>query len=73
MYAALDKDGRLVYAQDAVEKQKYFCSQCAKPVKLVSTVKKTFFRHEGVSTNKLNERSTHVRGKILIATTLAKY
>jgi len=73
MYAALNKEGQLIYAQDAVEKQKYFCSQCARPVKLVVTTKKIFFRHENVSFNKINERSTHVQGKILIATTLTKY
>jgi len=72
MYAALNKKGQLIYAQDAVEKQKYFCSQCNRPVKLVVTTKKTFFRHESANTNSVNERLKHVQGKFLIATTLTK-
>jgi len=73
MYAALNENGILTYAQDAVENQEYFCSQCSKPVKLIVTNARNFFRHENKKYNNINERSIHRQGKTLVATTLNKY
>lgn len=73
MYAALDEQGTLIYAQEAVENQKYFCCHCEKQVKLILTESRKYFRHANKSNNSINERLIHQKGKQLILEELSKY
>jgi len=73
MYAALDKDGILINAQNAKGNQEYFCSQCSQSVKLISNKSKCFFRHKSIRNNSINERDTHLKGKQLIIETLSEF
>lgn len=73
MYAALDEQGTLIYAQEAVESQKYFCCHCEQQVKLILTESRKYFRHTNKSNNSINERLIHQKGKQLILDELSKY
>ncbi|CAJ1195985.1 competence protein CoiA [Companilactobacillus nantensis] len=73
MYAALDERGTLIYAQEAVESQKYFCCHCDQQVKLILTESRKYFRHANKSNNSINERLIHQKGKQLILDELANY
>lgn len=73
MYAALDERGTLIYAQEAVESQKYFCCHCEQQVKLILTESRKYFRHTNKSNNSINERLIHQKGKQLILDELSKY
>lgn len=66
MYAALNESGTLIYAQNAKEKDKYFCCRCEKPVKLIATKARKYFRHLNKTNNDINERSIHSVGKKII-------
>ena len=66
MYAALNESGILIYAQNAKEKDKYFCCRCAKPVKLIATKARKYFRHLNKTNNDINERNIHSVGKKII-------
>lgn len=66
MYAALNELGILIYAQNAKEKDKYFCCRCEKPVKLIATKARKYFRHLNKTNNDINERNIHSVGKKII-------
>lgn len=73
MYAALDKNGTLTYAQQAVENQKYYCCHCDKQVKLILTESRRYFRHTNQADNQINERLIHLKGKKLLVDHLKKF
>jgi len=73
MYAALTKEGTLINAQEAKKDQKYYCCQCAKQVKLISTESRVYFRHKNEVDNETNERIIHMKGKGLIISEIAKF
>lgn len=73
MYAALDEQGSLIYAKEAVESKKYYCCHCDKLVKLILTDSRKYFRHTNKINNNINERLIHKKGKQLILTELQKY
>lgn len=70
MYAALNKQGTLTNAWDAIPNDTYRCSQCLKPVKLISKAKRQFFRHKNLKHNSVHERLIHQQGKQIIAQVL---
>ncbi|GEO78413.1 competence protein [Companilactobacillus mindensis DSM 14500] len=70
MYAALNKQGTLTNACNAIPTDVYFCSQCLKPVKLIVGSAKPFFRHENLKHNSVHERLIHQQGKAIIAQVL---
>lgn len=72
MYAALNQQGILTYAQVAIEKETYYCCNCGQKVKLILTASKNYFRHTNKITNDINERQIHVLGKQIILTELKK-
>lgn len=73
MYAALDKNGTLTNAQFASKQEKYFCSRCQKPVKLIFTDSRVYFRHVNRIDNDINERTIHRQGKQLLLDNLAQF
>lgn len=66
MYAALDKNGKLTYAQQAVENKDYYCCHCDKKVKLILTAARKYFRHTNKNNNGINERIIHIKGKNIL-------
>lgn len=66
MYAALDKNGTLVYAKTALMNQNYYCCHCDKKVKLILTETRKYFRHINKVDNDINERTVHVEGKNIL-------
>lgn len=73
MYAALNESGILIYAQNANEETKYFCCQCDKPVKLIATKTRKYFRHVNKINNDINERDIHLAGKKIIFNLLKNF
>ena len=73
MYAALNESGTLIYAQNAKEKGKYFCCRCEKPVKLITTKARKYFRHLNKINNDINEREIHLTGKKIILNLLKEF
>lgn len=73
MYAALNESGTLIYAQNAKEKGKYFCCRCEKPVKLITTKARKYFRHLNKINNDINEREIHLAGKKIILNLLKDF
>ncbi|WP_195701841.1 competence protein CoiA [Companilactobacillus futsaii] len=73
MYAALNKSGILIYAQNAEEKEHYVCCRCAKPVKLITTKTRKYFRHLNKVNNDINERDIHLVGKEIILDLLKNF
>lgn len=73
MYAALNKSGILIYAQNALEKDQYFCCRCEKPVKLITTKTRKYFRHLNKINNDINERDIHLIGKKIILDLLKEF
>lgn len=73
MYAALNQQGTLINACDAISTDSYICSQCLKPVKLILGSAKPFFRHESLNNNSVHERLIHQQGKAIIAQVLQNH
>lgn len=73
MYAALDKNGSLIYAQNAQKNRAYYCCRCNQIVKLVATDARKYFRHVNKTFNSINERQIHIRGKELLLDLLGQF
>ncbi len=73
MYAALDKNGVLIYAQNAQKNKSYYCCRCSSLVKLVATDSRNYFRHINKTDNSINERQIHVQGKSMLLDLLEKF
>lgn len=66
MYAALNKDNKLVYAIEADRLEEFFCAKCLKPVKLIQHNDKAYFQHQNDKFNVVNEREIHQLGKEIL-------
>lgn len=73
MYAALNQTGILIYAQDAMPNQTYYCCSCNQRVKLIWTKSSQYFRHISQVNNQKNETQIHKAGKQLIASALDSF
>lgn len=73
MYAALDKKGKLIYAQEALENKQYYCCHCDQQVKLILTDKRRYFRHLNQSHNTVNEGRLHQQGKQFLVEKCRKF
>ena len=73
MYAALDEEGTLIYAKEAIENRNYYCCHCDQLVQLILTDTRKYFRHTNKTANNINERLIHRKGKQLIIEELQKY